>query len=281
VQQLPKRYQDDPPEVPHLDPDETPSGPELPPEVKPIPPMPPLLSYRALKNGFGLFQHYLMWPSYKPGAALTAGDFVDSNSGSENVLLAVFDSSKHALSKDKRSPIWPFPNISSLLSLNWWHNGQTEKSLGECATLIQNVFHHLSFVAKDVSVHGLHKIEELLMSVNSDKENPLYMGEGWIQSSVTINVPLVKSVFCPFTVGGLFHCSIIKIVIAVLEKPHPPASVFHYTPLRLSGNHRLCITPITLKGFLTKSTLPILAFKSMRESTNYCQQGTKMACFAT
>jgi hypothetical protein len=167
----------------------------------------------------------------KPDGKLTNDDFVENHAGGESTLPTAFESSKHAPSSDGHSPIWPVPNISTLLFLRFWHNGQTEKSQGECSKLILS-FHHPYFFAKEILERGVQKVRDLLKSANSDKENPLYTGEGWKISSLKIKVPFLKSRPRTFKVDGLHHCSIVNVVTAALTKRRPPASAFHYTPFR-------------------------------------------------
>jgi hypothetical protein len=117
------------------------------------PPFKPMVlqPYQTAENSFNLFRRYLTMPSHEPDEHLTPADFNQSEISGETTLPTAFTSSAKKASTDDRSPIWPFPNISSLLFLHWFHNGQTQKSHGKRSSLIDTVFHHPYFNAAEVS----------------------------------------------------------------------------------------------------------------------------------
>jgi hypothetical protein len=111
-----------------------------------------------------------------------------------------------------------------------------------------------------------------------DEENPLYTGEGWMHTPITIDIPMVKAASCPFQVSSLHHRSILNILVTALQAKHTPSSAFHFTPCTTYYN---CPTPHNPKYFervydeIYSSDIFLWEFLKIQEAAEYDANGNE------
>lgn len=119
-----------------------------------------------------------------------------------------------------RKIIAPFPNISSFLLTKHYHEGY-KKSTGDFRRL-QDIFANPLFKHTDVTpdVFNKAKVEQALLDEDRDPNHPVHTSDGWVQRSVTIEVPPLARGAAPMTyeVEGLHYPSLAQVCRAALEE---------------------------------------------------------------
>lgn len=201
--------------------------------------------FTTVADSFGLFREYAEKPQSHPDQDVSLRDLTnvhDSSSRRPGHLSAGQNSASRAASLSEAvSPIWPFPSVTSLLFLRWFHNGIVYKTIGDRGTLIREVIRHPEFDPDELDDRELVNIESQLDRVQDDESCPLWTGEGWKTSTVSISVPVQKSEPVIFQVPGVHHRSITRCVVAEFQKKRSPASALHFIPFRSLW---ICPTPL-------------------------------------
>jgi hypothetical protein len=223
---IPTRYNDVPPEGP------APLAPA--PAPNPIDPPLPLIrrvilhvrdQLRTGINRFGLLREYPYRPSYDPDLVVHLEQLSDNPTlkGADDTPLT---------NPASFAPPWPFNNMSIYLLMEWMTTGSNQKSVGEVDRLAKEVLSAKEFNVEDLrDFNAQRESKRLDSSDSSDQKSPL-MGDGWLESSVTISIPtgLRDTNGADFTVPGLHHRSLVAVMKAALADI--TSRRFHYSPFR-------------------------------------------------
>ncbi|KAF8300462.1 hypothetical protein DL93DRAFT_2233812 [Clavulina sp. PMI_390] len=205
--------------------------PSQPPHAQPQP-----QHFQTEPDLFGMYREYIGSPTHEADDRLGLSDVIEG----AYAPVQGHDTSmqqKVIQHESLEAILYPFPNLSTLLLLRWFHNGNVTKSIGEQDVLIQDVLQHPHFNASDVSAQSLANVESMLDALTLDSSLPPRMiTNNWKTSNLTISVPFTTAKAAPFTIHNFCHQSIIAVVKSFFERPYSPASAPHYVPFHQIWN---------------------------------------------
>ncbi|KAJ3531527.1 hypothetical protein NMY22_g8114 [Coprinellus aureogranulatus] len=183
-------------------------------------------------------------------------------------LQDLYDLKYHTNDVVKRSPLGPFPNLSSFELGEWYINMGSQLSvrgLQELVDLMQSpgfsedvaqanwptIFHRL----------GANK-EELTQHEDAGEE--WIDDDGWNKSPIVMPVP-VKGITEDRVVGTLYHRNIVSIIREKIERG-PDAHLFHYEPFELLWQPDPTTPPSRVHSELYNSDAFLKAHRDLQDS---------------
>jgi hypothetical protein len=176
-------------------------------------------------NQFGLLREYPYRPSYDPDHVVPLEQLSDSPA------LKCVDDTSHA-NTASFAPPWPFKNMSIYLLMEWMTTGSNQKSVGEVDRLAKEVLSAKEFNLEDLHDFSAQRENKRLDDSDSSSQKSPLMGDGWLESSITISIPtgVRGENGADFTVPGLHHRSLISVMKSALADI--TSQRFHFSPFK-------------------------------------------------
>jgi hypothetical protein len=262
--QLPKRYQDMPPNPLAALPPQAPPPPAVEPMV-PSPSMPSLTRkiLKSTRNIFGLFRQYHAsdFPEHDPDENLTPEDLMD------------------AISKTLPGPpmdsFHPYPNRSAFLLGEWYWNDGAKKSRSGFKNLLE-IIGDPDFRPEDVgAVNWKHIDAQLGGELRDDGDEDGEDGwedeavGDWVKTPIKIKVPFHKRTAHPgqeeFEAGVLYHRKLVSVIREKISRsstfPH-----LHLEPYELYCQPNETTEPVRVHGELYSSPAFVDAHHALQDS---------------
>jgi hypothetical protein len=195
-----------------------------------------LASVTTEPNDFGVYREYPTGiPSFTP----------DEFSGMDSLCISpTFTQSESSPSSTIRTNprlnfFAPYPNVSTFRLMHWYQSISSTKSLGELNRLVNDVLLAPNFNPHHLENFSAVREADRIDSHHDDVSSIFSTEDGWIETSVSIPVPIEKRHNMPrmteataprFEAHGLFYRKITEVVKAALKESD--ALQYHLAPFR-------------------------------------------------
>ena len=116
--------------------------------------------------------------------------------------------------------------------MEWMTTGSNQKSVGEVDRLAKEVLSAKEFNLKDLGDFSAQRENKRLDNSDSSSQKSPLMGDGWLESSVSISIPtgIRNANGADFTVPGLHHRTLLSVMKSALTDV--TSQRFHFSPFK-------------------------------------------------